>query len=100
MYSNSTVYLVWGSVHALDGDGRRFTAADAERRHAAGPALPLQGVQQRHDETGAGGADRVAERAGPTVDVEPVARNAEVAGRRHRDDRKGLVDLEEVDIAD
>src|SRR5579872_181226 len=83
---------------ALHCDGRGLAAADAERSDAAPGILRLHGVQQRDDQTCAGGADRVPERAGATIDVEPVAGNAEVALCGHRDHRKGLVDLEQIDI--
>ena len=59
----------------------------------------LQGVQQRHDKAGAGGADRVAERAGAAVDVELVAGEPELLLRRHGDDGERLVDLVEIDVA-
>src|ERR1700730_11648559 len=54
---------------ALDGDGGGFAAADAERGDAALQVLCLQRMQQRYDQAGAGGADRMAERAGAPVDV-------------------------------
>ena len=70
---------------------------------AATPRLRFsrfQRMQQRDDQPRAGGADRMAERAGAAIDVELVSGDAEVALRRHRDDRKRLVDLEQVDVAD
>src|SRR6266481_6010782 len=57
-------------------------------------------MQQRDDQAGAGGADRVPERAGAAVDVQLLAGDAEIALRRHRHHRERLVDLEQVDIAD
>ncbi len=45
-------------------------------------------------------ADGMAERAGAAVDVELVARNSEIARRRHRHHGEGFVDFEQVDIAD
>ena len=59
-------------------------------------ARPQRG-DQRHQDARARGADRMAERAGAAVDVDLLVREAEVAHRRHRDDREGFVDLEEVD---
>src|SRR5436305_2381149 len=83
---------------ALHGDRRGFAAADAERRDAALEVLRLERMQQRHDQTCAGGPDRMAECAGTAVDVQLVAGNAEIALRRHRHHGKRLVDLEQVDI--
>ena len=55
---------------ALDGDGGGFTAADAQRGDAAFQVARFQRMQQRHDQSRAGGADRMAERAGAAIDVE------------------------------
>ena len=63
------------------------------------PAVLLQRVQQRDDDARAGGADRMAERAGAAVHVDLLVRQAEVAHGRHGDDGERLVDLVEVDIA-
>ena len=56
----------------------------------------LERVQQGHHQACAAGADRMAERAGAAIDVQPVARNSEVALRRHRDHRERLVDRKSV----
>src|SRR5882757_9474317 len=85
---------------ALDGDGGCFTAADAECGDAAFQVLRFQRMQQRHDQAGSRRADRVSKRAGAAIDVEIVPDNAEIALRRHRHHREGLVDLEQIDIAD
>src|SRR5690349_4088120 len=85
---------------AFDRDRRSLAAADAERRNAALEVLRLQRMQQRHDQPRAGCPNGVAERAGATIDVELVARNPEILLRSHRDHGEGLVDLEEIDIAD
>src|SRR5450631_4551004 len=64
------------SVHdPLDGDGRGFAAADAERGDATFQVVRRERMQQRHDQPCAGGADRVAERAGAAIDVQFLARN-------------------------
>ena len=89
-----------GSVAPLDRDRRGLAATDAEGRDAAGQAPLLERVQERDDEAGTGRPDRVAERAGAPIDVQPVARDAEIALCRHGNRREGLVDLEEVDVAD
>src|SRR6185437_5570577 len=84
----------------LDCNCSGFTATDAERGDAAFEVLCLQRMQQRHDQAGTGGADGMAERAGAAVDVQLVARNSEILLRCHRHHREGLVDLEQVDVAD
>src|ERR1700761_6872424 len=55
---------------ALDGDRGGFTAADAECRDTALQVLRFHRMQQGHDQSRAGGADRMAERTGAAVDVE------------------------------
>src|ERR1700675_3034436 len=87
-------------MDALDCDRRGFAAANAQGRHPAGQAMALEGVQQGHDDARAGGADRMAERAGAAMNVEPILGNAEIALCGHGDDRESLVDLEEIDVAD
>jgi hypothetical protein len=57
-------------------------------------------MQQRHDQPRAGSTNGVAERASAAIDVELFSGNTKIALRGHRDHRKGLVDLEQVDIAD
>src|SRR5690348_701936 len=48
----------------LHGHGRRFPATDAQRCHAALQVTGLECMDQRHQDTRAGGADGVTERAG------------------------------------
>src|SRR5580700_7604601 len=71
---------------ALDRDRSGFAAADAQRRHTALEVLRLQRMQQCHDQTCAGCPDRMAERAGAAIDVEPVAGDSKVLLRGHCDD--------------
>src|SRR5229473_8711742 len=85
---------------ALDRDRGGFAAADAECCDAALEVLRFERVQQRDDQPRAGGADRMAERAGAAIDVELLSGDAEIALRRHRHHREGLVDLEQVDVTD
>src|SRR5450830_950725 len=82
----------------LDADGRRFAAADAQRRHAALAAAVLQRAQQRDDDARAGGADRVAQRAGAAVHIDLAVRDVQLVHGRHRHGRKRLVDFEQVDV--
>src|SRR3546814_8322893 len=42
----------------------------------------------------------MAERGRAAVDVDPVVRYAQVVHREHRDAGEGLVDLEQIDVAD
>src|SRR5947209_19780379 len=81
---------------ALHRNRGGFAAADAKGRDAALEVLRLQRVQQGHDQPSTGRADRMAERAGTTIDVELFPGNTEVALRRHRNDRECFVDLEQV----
>src|SRR5262245_21966872 len=60
--------------------------------------MMLERVQQRHDETRACGPDRMAQRASSSVYIELLPRDRKILLRRHRNHRKGLVDLEEIDV--
>src|SRR6476620_9623074 len=96
---NALVPSFWDIGHTLmhdvlDRDGGGFAATNAQRRDPAPEISRFECLQQRDDQARAGGADRMAERAGAAIDVELVSIDAEVALRRHRDDRKRLVDLE------
>src|SRR5471032_3548208 len=79
------------------GHGGRFAAADAQRRHALLAAGALERADQGDDDARAGGADRVAQRAGAAVDVDLVVRDVEVAHGGHRHGGERFVDLEQVD---
>ena len=61
---------------------------------------PLQLVEHGADQDRAGGADRMAERDRAAIDVDLVAVELEVADEFLRDDREGLVDLEQVDVVE
>ena len=74
---------------ALDEHRAAEPAADADRRHAALAAGPLEHVQHVQHDARARRADRVADRDRAAVDVEPVlverahrARQAELASRQ------------------
>ena len=58
----------------------------------------LQSRKQRHDDSGARRANRMAERAGPAMHIDFFARQGKLLHRRHDDHREGLVDLEKIDI--
>src|SRR5258708_3506363 len=81
-------------------DGGSLAAADAERRDATLQVMRFERMQQRHDQACSRRADGMSERAGAAIDVQSVAGDPEVALRRHRHDREGFVDLEQIDITD
>ena len=92
----------FGTPFAMDAC--RMTASPwppprADRRAAEAAAAPAQLVDERAEDAGARGADRVAERDGAAVDVDAVLVDAEHPDRvqRHRGER--LVDLPQVDVA-
>src|SRR6185312_12963072 len=87
-----------GSLQQRDRQRGRFAAADAQRRDTFLAAARLERVNQGDDQTRAGRADRMAERARAAVDVELVVRHAEFAHRRHRHHRERFVDFEQVDV--
>src|SRR5215469_11669893 len=84
---------------ALDHQRDALTATDAERGHA--PLLPgvLQGLEQGHQQPGARGADGVTERGRATPDVHLARVELEDLVVGDGDDREGLVDLPEIDVA-
>src|SRR5208337_4824541 len=84
----------------LDGHGGGFAAADAQRGDAALQSVFRQRRHQSDQDARARGADRMAERAGAAMDIHLVMRQIEIAHRRHGDDGKGLVDLEQVHFAE
>src|SRR5690349_118276 len=86
------------SVDQLDRHRGRFAAADAEGGEAALAAGGLERRDERAQDSGAAGADRVAQSGGAAVDVELFVRDVEVAHRDHCDAGEGLVDLEQVDV--
>ena len=63
-------------------------------------ATALQRVDQGDDQAGAAGADRMAQGAGAAVDVQLGVVDAQLPHRRHGHGREGLVDLEQVHVAD
>src|SRR5450432_4024150 len=87
-------------LQQLEGHGRGFAAADAQRGDTAPAAARAQRVDERGDNTRAGGANRVAKRAGTAVDVQALMIELEIVHGRHGDDRKGFVDLEQVHVPD
>src|SRR5712691_7896621 len=83
----------------LNRHGGRLASADAQARDAALASGLLERADQGDEDTRARGADRVAERTGTAVNVDPLVRQAVLSHRRHGDYREGLVDLVEIDFA-
>src|SRR5579871_5814137 len=79
-------------------DRRGFATADAKRGNPTAQVARLERVQQGYNQPCACSSDRVPEGARAAIYVQLVPRNAKVPRRRHRNDRKGLVDLEQVDV--
>src|ERR1700722_17090803 len=61
--------------------------------------LALELVERSTNQQRTGGADRVTQRDGTAVDVDLLAVDVEIADELLRHDGEGLVDLEQVDIA-
>ena len=55
-------------------------------------------MKQRHRDACARRADGVTNRTAAPVNVESLVGNLEIFSRRHRDDRKGLVDLPIINV--
>src|SRR5687768_7361633 len=63
---------------AGDAHGDAHAAADAERRQAFLGAAPLHLEEERAEDAGARGADRVPDGDGATIDVDDIGVPAEV----------------------
>src|SRR6204780_4978411 len=73
------------SVESLDDHGHALAAADAHGFQADGLVPGDQAVEEGGGDPGAGHAERVAQRDGAAVHVEPVDVDAELAvGGNHR----------------
>src|SRR6476660_3295525 len=88
------------SVRVFDDHGDALTAADAEGGQAALRVAPLHFVQERDEDAGAAGADRVAESDGATVDVDALPVPAELSPDGEGLCGKCLVGFYQVDVAD
>src|SRR4029077_19423336 len=67
------------SAEPFEHEGHALAAADAHGLEADVLVVELQGVDQRGGDPGAGHAERVTDRDGAAVDVEPVDVDAQVA---------------------
>src|SRR5438477_12360700 len=86
--------LIAGNAHR-----NSHAAADAQRRQALFRVAPLHLVQQRDEDPGARGADRVAERDRAAIDVELLGVEAEFLADRTGLRREGFVGLDQVEVA-
>src|SRR6478735_2069749 len=85
---------------ALEDHRHALAAADAHGDEAGGLVVPVEAVEHRVLQSGAGHAEGVADGDGAAVDVEAVEVDAEVLVGRHDLGGERLVDLDEVDVAD
>src|SRR5450631_4884810 len=79
----------------LDRDGGRVAAADAQTGYSAPLAAALQCMDQRRQDSHAGGPDRMAQRTGSAVDVHAGVIQIQVPDGDHRDHGERLVHLVE-----
>src|SRR3989338_6850185 len=86
------------STSTLEDDRRPLPAPDAGAGDAQGGAAPLHLVQQRDDDAGPAGPDRMAEGDGAPIDVREIAVEPQHFLRRQIGGGEGLVDLEELDV--
>uniref|UniRef100_A0A0N4Z3R5 PE-PGRS family protein n=1 Tax=Parastrongyloides trichosuri TaxID=131310 RepID=A0A0N4Z3R5_PARTI len=94
------VLTVRSRSDALDDGGGAHSGADAEGGQASRPVGALQLVQQGAEDHAAGGAQRVAHGDGAAVHVHPVVRHVQLLHEIHDHRGEGLVQLEQVDVAD
>jgi hypothetical protein len=69
LVSRSRTYSAPVPLWSFHDHGQRLAASDAETGEPSSGATVLHGVDQRREKARTGGADRMAERDGPTVDV-------------------------------
>lgn len=81
-----------------DDHGVALAATAAQRSGTSATATPLQLVEQRQNDSGAGHAHRVANGDRPAVDVDDVVGDTQVVHRLTTDGGEGLVELEQIDV--
>src|ERR1700729_2305923 len=84
----------------LDDHGVALAATGADRGPPEPAAAAPKLEQERAEDAGAGGADRVAERDRAAVDVDLVLVEAEHPHRVERHRRERLIDLPQIDVVD
>src|ERR1700759_4671856 len=89
-----------GPSAAIDLDDHRvaLASARADRGAAEAAAATAQLIDQGAEDARARGADGMAQRDRPAVDVDLVLVDAEHPDRVERDRGEGLVDLPQVDV--
>src|SRR5687767_4666410 len=90
--------MLLSQLDTFDNGCDALTAADAGGGQAALQATAAELQREREQQPGAGHAERMSERDGAAVDVDPVAVQAELLLDRQVLRRKRLVDFNEVDI--
>src|SRR5258708_2924643 len=88
------------SLHSLDRQCDALAAPDAQSDEASGQAVAAHGVDQAGDEDSAGGADRMAVRDGPALDVDDLLLQAQFTRHHNGNGGEGFVDLDALDRAD
>ena len=73
-------------------------AAETEGRYPARPAEPAKRVQKRGQNARAACANRMAERDGASLNVDPSGIEAELTRHRNGLHRERLVQLDQVDV--
>src|SRR3954454_21705898 len=87
-------------LEALQDHGVRHPAALAHRLHAVAATGALELAEQRARDASAGYAERVTERDGFAVHVDPAHFGVHLVLPRQDDDRERLVDLDEVHVVE
>jgi hypothetical protein len=77
-----------------------LAAADAQRDDAALETVAAHRVDQSRRQHGARRPDRMAMSDGATLDIDDVLRQTELARHNDGDRRKGLIDLDPLDVAE
>src|SRR5436309_10556406 len=89
---------MWPERLDLDRHGDALATADAEGSDAAMLALVAEGMDERAEDAGAAGPERMAERDGPAADIHPGRVELERADYGHRLGGECLIQLEQVYI--
>jgi hypothetical protein len=82
-------------LSAVDHHGDALATADAHSRSAQLHVAARHLVQERGENACPAGTDRMAQRNGASVDVDPVLRDGQLPTHCHRLSGEGLVELEE-----
>lgn len=80
-------------------NGRGFTTTHAKGGDAAAQTMVLQGMEQRHDDPGTRGANRVPQRAGAAVNVHTLQANTQLLRHGQNTECKAFADFKEINRA-